>query len=84
MMFYFQGTSPSFRKVTFLRVNPEGLVMVLIGSRSSGYMFGTIHGIILPIPSDGPIPGCLLPQVPTNQTPADIPTDAPEDQMMVK
>lgn len=71
-------------------MNLEGLAMVLIGCRSSGYMLGTRDGIILPIPSVslleiiGPIPGCLLPQVPTNQTPADIPRDAPKDQMMVK
>lgn len=83
-MFYFQGTPPpSSRKMTFLRLNLEGLLLVLIGSRSSGYMLGTIDGIILPIPNDGPIPGHLLPQVLSNQTPADIPTNAPEDPMMV-
>lgn len=66
-MFYFQGPSPpSSRKVTFLRVNPEELVMVLLGSRSSGYVLGTIDGIILPILNDGAIAGCLLPQVPTD------------------
>lgn len=67
-MFYFQGPSPpSSRKVTFPSANLEGLVMVLLGSRSAGYMFGPIDGIILHIPSDGPIPGCLLPRVPTDQ-----------------
>lgn len=55
--FYFQGPSPpSSRKVTFLRESLEGLVMALIGSRSSGYVLGTIDGIVLPIPNDGPIP----------------------------